>query len=117
MTHDYAPSSDEFGFDAFGLAETILQSIKNEGFSAPTPIQAKAIPPLMDGKDLIGISQTGGGKTAAFALPTINKLLTDYQKPRQNMPRVLILAPTRELANQIEQCIVTFSKGTKLVRR
>ena len=114
MTHDYAPSSDEFGFDAFGLAETILQSIKNEGFSAPTPIQAKAIPPLMDGKDLIGISQTGGGKTAAFALPTINKLLTDYQKPRQNMPRVLILAPTRELANQIEQCIVTFSKGTKL---
>ncbi len=114
MTHVDAPSFDEFGFEAFGLAETIQNSIKNEGFTAPTPIQSMAIPPLMEGHDLIGISQTGGGKTAAFSLPVINSLLMDYQKPRQNMPKVLILAPTRELAIQIEQCIISFSKGTQL---
>ncbi len=114
MTHLDAPSPDEYGFEAFGLAETILKSIADEGFTSPTQIQSMAIPPLMEGNDLIGIAQTGGGKTAAFALPMINSLLADYQKPRQNMPKVLILAPTRELAMQIEQCIVTFAKGTKL---
>ena len=114
MTHLDAPSTDELGFEAFGLADTILKSIENEGFTVPTEIQTMAIPPLMEGNDLIGIAQTGGGKTAAFALPMINKLLMDYQNPRQNMPKVLILAPTRELAMQIEQCIVTFSKGSKL---
>ncbi|MCF8473696.1 MAG: DEAD/DEAH box helicase [Emcibacter sp.] len=114
MTHDNAPIIEESGFEIFDLAETILKSIEKEGFTTPTPIQTMAIPPLMDGNDLMGIAQTGGGKTAAFALPIINKLLQDYQKPRQNMPKVLILAPTRELAMQIEQCIVTFSKGTNL---
>ncbi len=114
MTHDNAPILDESGFKSFGLADTILKSIENEGFSAPTKIQSMAIPPLMEGNDLIGIAQTGGGKTAAFALPMINKILEDYRKPRQNMPKVLILAPTRELAMQIEQCVVIFSKGTKL---
>ena len=114
MTHSDAPSTDVLSFEAFGLAETILKSIENEGFTTPTKIQSMAIPPLMEGRDLIGIAQTGGGKTAAFALPMINRLLEDYQKPRQNMPKVLILAPTRELAMQIEQCVVTFSKGTKL---
>ncbi len=114
MTHDNAPSVDESGFNKFGLAETILKSIAREGFSSPTKIQTMAIPPLMEGNDLIGIAQTGGGKTAAFSLPTINKILEDYVKPRQNMPKILILAPTRELAMQIEQCIVTFSRGTKI---
>lgn len=114
MTHLNAPASDEGGFETLGLADTILESIGNEGFTTPTQIQSAAIPPLMEGRDLIGIAQTGGGKTAAFSLPMINSLLVDYQKPRQNMPKVLILAPTRELAMQIEQCIVTFSKGTKL---
>ncbi len=124
MTHDNAPTIDESvtdesgtdfsGFNKFGLAETILKSIDREGFSSPTKIQTMAIPPLMEGNDLIGIAQTGGGKTAAFSLPTINRLLEGYVKPRQNMPKVLILAPTRELAMQIEQCIVTFSRGTKI---
>ncbi len=114
MTHMDAPSLDDSAFKAFGLADTILTAIDREGFNTPTQIQTMAIPPLMEGRDLIGIAQTGGGKTAAFALPMINKLLEDYQKPRQNMPRVLILAPTRELAMQIEQCIVTFARGTKL---
>ncbi len=119
MTHLDAPSPapcDPAGsaFSAFGLADTILQSVRNEGFDQPTPIQSMAIPPLMEGHDLMGIAQTGGGKTAAFSLPMINKLLDDYQKPRQNMPKVLILAPTRELAQQIELCITTFSKGTRL---
>jgi len=114
MTHDYAPVLDESDFKEFGLADPILKSIDKEGFTSPTKIQTMAIPPLMAGNDLIGIAQTGGGKTAAFSLPMINKLLEDYVRPRQNMPKVLILAPTRELAMQIEQCIVTFSKGTKI---
>jgi len=119
MTHSDAPIIDESGFTKsgfaeFGLADTILQSIEKEGFTVPTEIQSMALPPLMAGHDLIGIAQTGGGKTAAFSLPMINKLVQDYQRPRQNMPRVLILAPTRELAIQIEQCIATFSKGTKI---
>lgn len=101
-------------FDALGLAEPILNSIENEGFQAPTPIQAKAIPPLMEGLDVMGLAQTGGGKTAAFSLPMINRLYEDYQKPRPNMPKILILAPTRELAQQIGLCIETFSKGTKI---
>jgi len=114
MTHDNAPYRAESGFESFGLADTILKSIQHEGFSSPTEIQSGAIPPLMAGRDLMGIAQTGGGKTAAFALPVINKLLEDYQKPRQNMPKILVLAPTRELAMQIEQTFVAFSKGTKL---
>jgi len=114
MTHDNAPRTTESHFEEFGLAQTILNAIEREGFTVPTKIQSMAIPPLMEGNDLIGIAQTGGGKTAAFSLPMINKLLEDYVRPRQNMPKVLILAPTRELAMQIEQCIVTFSKGTQI---
>ncbi|NOZ41760.1 MAG: DEAD/DEAH box helicase, partial [Alphaproteobacteria bacterium] len=114
MTHSDAPSGIESGFEVFGLAETILTAVKDEGFSTPTEIQSGAIPALMTGRDLMGIAQTGGGKTAAFALPVINRLLQDYQKPRQNMPKVLILAPTRELAIQIEQTFVAFSRGSKL---
>lgn len=101
-------------FNALGLAEPILNSIENEGFDAPTPIQAKAIPPLMEGLDVMGLAQTGGGKTAAFSLPMIHRLHEDYERPTPNKPKVLILAPTRELAQQIGLCIETFSKGTKI---
>ncbi|WP_417623675.1 DEAD/DEAH box helicase [Paremcibacter congregatus] len=124
MTHVNAPVlpesnldesvNSESGFAAFDLAPSILKAIETEGFSNPTAIQQKSLPPLMDGNDLMGIAQTGGGKTAAFSLPTIHKLISNYSKPRQNMPKVLILAPTRELAMQIEQCIMTFSKGSKI---
>lgn len=101
-------------FDALGLAAPLLKSIETQGFTAATPIQAMSIPPLMEGHDLMGIAHTGGGKTAAFSLPLIHKLLENPSKPLPNTAKALILAPTRELAQQIGQCVVEFSRGSKL---
>ena len=101
-------------FAALGLADPLLKSIKREGFTAPTPIQSIAVPPLLEGADLMGIAHTGGGKTAAFSLPLLHKLLQTPGKPKPNRCKALILAPTRELAQQIGKCIVEFSRGTKV---
>ncbi len=101
-------------FYTLGLAESLLKSIKQQGFTSPTPIQSKTIPALMQGSDLMGIAHTGGGKTAAFALPLLNKLIEHPSKPAANTTKALILAPTRELAQQIGKCVTDFSKGTKL---
>ncbi|MCW2284570.1 ATP-dependent RNA helicase RhlE [Rhodoblastus acidophilus] len=88
-------------FSDLGLAETILRALKTEGYETPTPIQAQAIPPLLEGRDLLGIAQTGTGKTCAFATPLITRLLAYPEHPRPKQTRVLVLAPTRELAAQI----------------
>ncbi|WP_298359570.1 DEAD/DEAH box helicase [Rhodoblastus sp.] len=88
-------------FSDLGLAETILRALKSEGYETPTPIQAQAIPPLLEGRDLLGIAQTGTGKTCAFATPLISRLLKFPEHPRAKQTRVLVLAPTRELAAQI----------------
>ncbi len=88
-------------FSDLGLAETILRALKSEGYETPTPIQAQAIPPLLEGRDLLGIAQTGTGKTCAFATPLISRLLKFPEHPRAKQARVLVLAPTRELAAQI----------------
>ncbi|HUO53817.1 MAG TPA: DEAD/DEAH box helicase [Rhodoblastus sp.] len=88
-------------FSDLGLAETILRALKAEGYEQPTPIQAQAIPPLLEGRDLLGIAQTGTGKTCAFATPLISRLLQFPEHPRPKQTRVLVLAPTRELAAQI----------------
>lgn len=88
-------------FAGLELAQPILRAIADEGYSTPTPIQGKAIPPLLAGRDLLGVAQTGTGKTAAFALPILHDLGQDAGKPSRNRPRALILAPTRELAGQI----------------
>ncbi len=104
----------KFDFDKFGFDKTIIRSIRKEGFTTPTPIQDMAILPLMSGLDLMGIAQTGSGKTAAFSLPVMNKLIYDYKKPEPHKPKVLILAPTRELVMQIGQFIETFSRGTPI---
>ncbi len=101
-------------FNALGLAAPILKSIETEGFTEPTPIQSMSIPALMEGHDLMGIAHTGGGKTASFALPMLHKLLENPSKPLPNTTKALILAPTRELAQQIGQCVSAFSRGTKL---
>lgn len=119
MTQENAPedgpSIDKtFGFDKFGFEKAIIKSIRNEGFETPTPIQDMAIIPVMSGADLMGIAQTGSGKTAAFSLPTINKLIHNYQKPESHHPKVLILAPTRELVMQIGKFIDQFSRGTPI---
>ena len=88
-------------FKALGLDAKILQAIAEAGYTEPTPIQAAAIPPIIAGNDLIGIAQTGTGKTAAFTLPVLTLLAQNATGKRGT--KVLILAPTRELVVQIEE--------------
>ena len=89
-------------FDDLGLAEPLLRAIREVGYTEPTPIQAQAIPDLLEGRDAFGIAQTGTGKTAAFTLPTIQRLLSDRRPSRRRVIRCLVLTPTRELAAQID---------------
>ena len=88
-------------FIDLGLAAPILKALGEEGYAVPTPIQAAAIPHIITGRDLVGIAQTGTGKTAAFALPILNRLANDPRRPARNACRVLVLSPTRELSAQI----------------
>ena len=100
-----APAGNASGadFTNFGLPEMMLVTLAREGLVEPTPIQALSIPPLLDGKDLIGLAQTGTGKTAAFLLPLMTQLGYSAAVRAGQPPKALILAPTRELANQISQ--------------
>jgi ATP-dependent RNA helicase RhlE len=97
-------------FTSLGLAEPLLRALKDENYEIPTPIQAQAIPALLAGKDLLGIAQTGTGKTAAFALPILNALAATRQPMVPKSPRVLVLAPTRELAVQIGDAFRTYGR-------
>jgi ATP-dependent RNA helicase RhlE len=97
-------------FSDLNLNPLLMRAIAEEGYDTPTPIQAQAIPLLMEDKDLLGIAQTGTGKTAAFALPTLDFLLEFPQKRRARSARVLVLAPTRELAGQIADSFRTYSR-------
>lgn len=103
-------------FKAFGLNDTLVQNTEGLGFTEPTPIQTQAIPVVMQGGDVIGLAQTGTGKTAAFVLPIIHRLLRaeESQKSRSRAPRALIIAPTRELAEQIFQACKELGKGSGL---
>jgi len=121
--HAYRENSDHSGSDkqnkkpqgAFGaLIEKIQRAIAEEGYVEPTPIQEQCIPHLLEGKDLIGTAQTGTGKTAAFTLPLLERLSGNSQRPARGTPRALILAPTRELAAQIEESIQTYGRFLKL---
>ncbi len=101
-------------FSDLGLSPQILSALSAKGYDTPTPIQAQAIPALLEGRDLCGIAQTGTGKTAAFALPSIMRL-TANPKPRPpGSCRMLVLSPTRELAAQIAQSFEDYSKGQRL---
>jgi superfamily II DNA/RNA helicase len=99
-------------FDALGLSAETLKAVADAGYSQPTPIQEQAIPVILSGRDLIGIAQTGTGKTAAFTLPMIDKLASGRAKAR--MPRTLILEPTRELAMQVSESFEKYGKHQKL---
>ena len=88
-------------FNDFGLNPTIVKAVAAKGYTIPTPIQAQAIPPVMTGKDLLGVAQTGTGKTAAFALPILHRLAANPVRPSPKHCRALVLSPTRELATQI----------------
>jgi ATP-dependent RNA helicase RhlE len=102
-------------FQELNLAEHILDALKTEGYTTPTPIQEQAIPVILQGKDVFGCAQTGTGKTAAFAIPMIQML---YPKIKNNKGfkyiKALVLTPTRELATQIDQSFASYSKGTGL---
>jgi ATP-dependent RNA helicase RhlE len=97
-------------FTDLGLAQPLLKALAAEGYTTPTPIQAQAIPTVMQGKDLLGIAQTGTGKTAAFALPILHRLAADKQKPPRRGCRVLVLSPTRELASQIAESFRAYGR-------
>ncbi|HPF47467.1 MAG: DEAD/DEAH box helicase [Alphaproteobacteria bacterium] len=99
-------------FDYLGLSDELLSAIKDAGYTEPTPIQKKAIPSILQGRDILGIAQTGTGKTASFTLPMIDIL--SQGRARARMPRSLILEPTRELAAQVEESFDKYGKNTKL---
>jgi ATP-dependent RNA helicase RhlE len=97
-------------FSELGLTEPLLRALSAQNYTRPTSIQAQAIPHLLAGKDLLGIAQTGTGKTAAFALPILQHLAARQQRAKSGAPRALILAPTRELAIQIEQALRDYGR-------
>ncbi len=97
-------------FSDFGLAPPVLRALEEAGYTTPTPIQAQAIRPAMEGRDLCGIAQTGTGKTAAFALPILHRLSLEDRRPPRRGCRVLVLSPTRELANQIADSFSEYGK-------
>ncbi len=101
-------------FKKLNLNPTIIAALEKKGYSTPTPIQEQAIPHLLEGKDLLGIAQTGTGKTAAFALPIIDRLAKNPHSVKANQIRALILTPTRELATQIGDNIKLYGHGLHL---
>ena len=108
-TDPAAPPEDtpaESAFAAFGLRPELLASVEAQGFEQPTPIQAAAIPPLLEGRDVVGQAQTGTGKTAAFALPILQRI-----DPSRRVVQAIVLVPTRELANQVSAAIATLARS------
>jgi len=103
-------------FEGLELSESVLRAVREEGYELATPIQKAAIPPLMAGRDLVGCAQTGTGKTAAFALPTLHRLSSGASRPREQGRKVrcLVLAPTRELASQIGESFRAYGRFTGL---
>jgi ATP-dependent RNA helicase RhlE len=102
-------------FASLGVRTEILDALNKRGYETPTPIQAGSIPELLDGADLLGIAQTGTGKTAAFSIPMLQILYEEDERPRPGRPRALVLAPTRELALQIRDSCVEYGNGLGLV--
>jgi len=102
-------------FSSLGLAETILSAVERQGYKTPTPIQTASIPALLAGRDLLGCAQTGTGKTAAFALPIIQRLtLAGSVRPAPRSCRALVVAPTRELAAQIDVSFAAYGANSRI---
>ena len=107
--HRFPMSTDSTpGFADLGLADSVLAAIKDLGYETPSPIQLGAIPPLLEGRDLIGQAQTGTGKTAAFALPLLSRIDISVAQPQ-----MLVLAPTRELALQVAEAMQSYARHLK----
>ncbi|MCA9316223.1 MAG: DEAD/DEAH box helicase, partial [Planctomycetes bacterium] len=101
-------------FGDLGLHPQLLDALDARGYQRPTPIQAQAIPALLEGRDVLGIAQTGTGKTAAFALPILDRLLREPQRLVARRPRVLVLTPTRELASQVRDSFAAYGAMSRL---
>ena len=101
-------------FSHLGLSQPVLDALAAKGYTTPTPIQAQSIPALLEGRDLLGIAQTGTGKTAAFVLPSIDRLTKSAKRPMPRQCRMLVLAPTRELAAQIADNARGYAKFARL---
>src|SRR5262245_56248985 len=101
-------------FRALNLSPQIAQAVRDAGYTEPTPIQVAAIPPISAGHDIIGIAQTGTGKTAAFVLPILMKLAASKPSGQPRSPRALVVAPTRELVLQIEENVRAYAKHIPL---
>ncbi|MGB0799150.1 MAG: DEAD/DEAH box helicase, partial [Planktomarina sp.] len=101
-------------FLELGLMPRLVAQLADQGITEPTPIQVQAIPHAMEGRDVMGLAQTGTGKTAAFGLPIMNHLLKVGVKPKPRTVRGLILAPTRELAGQIKENLTNYSQGSHI---
>jgi ATP-dependent RNA helicase DeaD len=110
---DAVPVAEPIGFGSLGLTKSIVAAVNALGYEEPTPIQREAIPILLEGRDLVGQAGTGTGKTAAFALPLLERLAQDAST-RQRGARALVLVPTRELAMQVAEAIHKYSKGLRL---
>ena len=102
---------DVQSFADLGLAGPVLSAVASVGYEAPSPIQAATIPPMMAGRDVVGLAQTGTGKTAAFALPILSRLDLSQKKPQ-----ALVLAPTRELALQVCEAFEKYAAGSPGVK-
>jgi len=101
-------------FDNLGLASLVTSNLAGLGLHKPTPIQAQGIPALVAGRDLLGLAQTGTGKTAAFGLPILTRLIEQNRRPAPKTVRALILAPTRELATQIADNLIAYAQGSPI---
>ncbi|MBS9720328.1 DEAD/DEAH box helicase [Tianweitania sp. BSSL-BM11] len=112
MSSEDTTVQQDVTFADLGLSPKVLAAVTDAGYTKPTPIQAGAIPHALQGKDVLGIAQTGTGKTAAFTLPMITRL--EKGRARARMPRTLILEPTRELAAQVEENFINYGKNHKL---
>jgi superfamily II DNA/RNA helicase len=112
LSLDVNTAQETLTFADLGLSPKVLSAVVDAGYSEPTPIQAGAIPHALEGKDVLGIAQTGTGKTASFVLPMLTRL--EKGRARARMPRTLILEPTRELAAQVEENFVKYGKNHRL---
>ena len=110
-------STENISFADLNLAPELLRALTDSGYTTPTPVQAQAIPIVLQGRDLMAGAQTGTGKTAAFTLPLLQKLLplaSSSASPARHPVRALILVPTRELAIQVEESVKTYAKHCTL---
>ncbi len=101
-------------FDDFDLAPAVRQGVRDAGYTTPTPVQAAALPPALKGIDVVGVAQTGTGKTAAFVLPILDYLVKDPVQAKKRPIRALVVVPTRELAVQVEEAVQTYGKATPI---